>query len=220
MRWIIQPPSVATLFLVGAACLSSDTVSADTLSKSASTPVEIYTNPRTLNVDSFDPVLGNLQKVTITFSPLIWVTILGQGEGSFDGWAATVSGNVNLFQNGSAVVGGNFFFNPGGVTTRANETISVELGPSAISVAPVVVTENLGRFISPNGFSAQLIPVFHEEFFWSSGGSYGFVNRVGGEVKIDYEYLPVPEPAPAVLAGIGLVSLFLRARRGSDCRAS
>lgn len=175
--------------------------------------IDPYLTPRTTQFDRFDPTLGELDKITIEFSPVVASTLLAYStDDDFNGWSFSLQGTVSFSSHGLATHAP-FYFADSGLTRHYGELVTRQLGPSVLTAPAAEMTSALAPFIGSGTISASISASFVPEFYWSRSGTSGFSNRIGASGTIHYHYTPIPEPggAPFFVAA-ALLSLTLARR--------
>ena len=158
-----------------------------------------YSSSRQVLIPKFDPSLGTLTAVTLSYSIQYSGTIGGVANGprnAPDGWSMEFGGTIRL--NGTGFGNLDFVFDTtrSGLTFQPSTPVFETFGPSNVSNSKTF-TQNMSSYVGLGNVAASLAwPNFTEDLFFSNGGSQTSFSRALGSVggQVTYQYIPVPEP--------------------------
>lgn len=169
-----------------------------------------YSGPRTVQIPKFDPALGELQSVTIEFSPEFSGTVAGTASGppnTPNGWAIEYSGTLRLSGPGFSL-DFPYFYSRSGLVFQPGAPVFEVFGPAAPTGSTGAFATHLPTYTGDGAVACSLSwPGFTCDLFWSRSGSSETCTRDLGAVGGTVTYEFAPPPCPGDLNGDRVVDL-------------
>lgn len=171
-----------------------------------------YSGSRQVLIPKFDPAMGTLTSISVSYSVEYSGTIGGYGTSTANtanGWSTEFSGVIRLSGAGFGNLDYSLYNSRSGLIYQDRSPVFESFGPTSITSSGTF-TQNMSGYVGSGNATATLAwPSFKADLFFSRSGVKTTTTRdlgaIGGQVT--YNYTPIPEAdSTAVMGGFALIS--------------
>jgi hypothetical protein len=161
-----------------------------------------YSGGRQVLIPKFDPALGTLTAVSVSYTVQYSGSIGGFGTGganTANGWSTEFSGTIRLAAPSMGNLDFGYFNSQSGLVFQPGSPVFQAFGPANVPNT-ITFSSGLASYVGTGNVAATLSwPSFTADLFFSRSGVKTTTTRdlgaIGGQVTYDYIAAEVPEPS-------------------------